>query len=220
MKKLTYVFLSLIVFTSCKERVATESIVYFDTPQPVNDSELKSFPSKFLGQYVDEHNNTLVILDDLIVMESLYTNAIHKSELDSIKEPYSLKNGKLILHKSNQVYTVTEHKDSIYLSQISKDTLFAFSPSQKAKRINGHVVLNYKDSTFWNINLLSIEKDSLRWKYIGNKSDYTNLKQVVKDIEASDDTTFIHVRPNRKEFKKMLALKNYGIDIKYLKKKK
>lgn len=206
----------MLVLVSCKETVLTDSSFYFDSPQPVNDSELTAIPAKFRGVYLDDET-TLQIMEKGIFRDTPFETTLHKAELDSIEGRYNLKEGKLTTHNPDRVYNAVTIGDSIHLSTITRDTLFIFSPRQKAKRLHGQIVLSTKDSTFWKVNILKLEEYTLKWKYFNDQEDYSKLSKLIKDLEANDDTTFVHVRPTRKEFIRLLNNRELGLEEKYKK---
>lgn len=214
--------LAAIVFISCKntevfpgERIS----FYFDSPQPNNDSELKEFPSKFRGIYKSGESEALNITENSIYRQSFNTLTLSKSTFDSIKNEVIYKNGKLIIKATSYIYDVAERNDSLYLSAIDRDTIFTLSGAQKAKRINGHVILSTKDSVFWDTSILTIKNDSLYWKSFNTPGDYIALKDIIKNITINKDTTVVHIKPTRKEFKKIFSIPNLGWEKKYKKAK-
>jgi hypothetical protein len=215
MKKLIVITAIFSLF-SCKEHIAEETdgtAFYFDSPQPVNDSELSSLPSKFRGKY-QINDAELTITDKNIYYSYLEDGKLAKSDLDSLKDVISYKGNKLVWTEGKRyiVYDVKDEQDSIYYFRTRLDTVFNFSDRQKAKRINGQLVLSTKDSIFWEVKMLSLEKDSLKWKYFSYKTDYELLKPIVKDIIINADTTVIHVKPSRREFSKILSLKTLSLN--------
>lgn len=221
MKKLAIIIV-IFSFLSCNKEIADgpiETYFYFESPQPVNDSELSSLPSKFRGKYfIDDIE--LTITDKEIYHTYFEDGKISKSSLDSLKNIIEYKNNKLIWLDDNEklVYDTEEEKDSIYYFRKRLDTVFSFSERQKAKRINGQLVLSTRDSVFWNVKILSLEKDSLKWKYFCCKTDYELLKPMVKDITINTDTSIVNIKPVRREFAKILSLKSL-MSNKYVKRK-
>ncbi|RWX00497.1 hypothetical protein [Flavobacterium cerinum] len=211
MKKCLLFILTGFLFASCKETAKGETDFFFDNPQPINDSELSTIPTKYRGQYNQENQTTLYITDYIIFKES--TMAYHKSGIDSIG---TLKNGKFTTNDNSETFTAEQKGDSVYLKMF-RDTLFSFSPRQKAKHINGQIVLSYKDSISWYIKILSLEKDSLKIKFLMSRNDYTKLKPLVTNIKINSDTTIVNINPTRREFRKILKTKDLGYDMKYKK---
>lgn len=211
MKKCLFFILAGLLFASCKETAIGETEFYFDSPQPINDSELSTIPSKYRGQYYQANQTTLCITDSIIFKES--TIAYHKSRIDSVG---TLKNGKFTTNDNRETFIAEQKGDSIYLKMF-RDTLFSFSSRQKAKRINGQIVLSYKDSISWYIKILSLEKDSLKIKSLMTRNDYTKLKTLVTNIKINSDTSIVNINPTRREFRKILKTKDLGYDMKYKK---
>lgn len=208
MKKFLFLGLVAVVLISCKEVLnAGDLNFYFNSPQPVNDSELSEFPSRFVGTYAFDGKERLVISNFEIYSENDFLETIHKSEVDSIDGIY--KDGKVILN-TGEVFNAVEKKDSLLLTGILRDTIFKFSATQKAKRINGNIVLSTKDSIFWKVNIVSLQKDSLKIKHLSTRDDYIAVQHLVKNLKASTDTLFININPTRAEFRKILKLKKFG----------
>ena len=102
MKKIFLILITIVLSSSCKKAdAAAESVVdsftfYFEEPQPINDSELNGFPSKFKGLYMASDSTFLRIEDDRILREYFYKYRFHKSFLDSLKEKYEIMNDQII----------------------------------------------------------------------------------------------------------------------------
>jgi hypothetical protein len=107
--------------------------------------------------------------------------------------------------------------DSIELIEKHIDTLFRFSLYQKAKRIDGQLILSSKDSIFWRIQFLSIEKNILRFKNLYEREDLKKLDSVTKVKSKMLDSTSYLIKQTRSEFKKILKIKNLGFDQEYQK---
>ena len=213
MKKLFVGFI-LICLYSCRDVQAEGgSVFYFDNPQPVNDSELSELPSGFRGTYNAGDRQRLVISDKIIYNETDFSETMLKSELDSVGGIY--KNGKFML--DGQMYSAVEQKDSLLLTGVLKDTIFMLSLTQKAKRINGQLVLSTKDSVFWKVNIVSLQKDSLKIRHLSTPDDYIAIKSLVKNLKSTADTSVVNINPTRAEFRKILKIKKLGWEKGYKK---
>jgi hypothetical protein len=204
MKKYLAIFF-LILLAACKKEVV-ETEYYFSEPQPVNDSELKDFPSKFIHSYVDASGDTLVIESNTIYYRYYNINSVSKDSLLGKEGEFLSSSTKIESSPGLEAKKIKEDKDSVYIGYLHRDTLFRFSDLQKAKRMNGHLVLSTSDSIFWKIRLLTIKGDSLYIRYFSEKADYAKLQAVVKDIKNNNDTTVVELKPTRREFKKLLKL--------------
>ena len=167
MKNLLILLATTLLVSSCKERaIPVGNTYYFLEPQPINDSELNSIPNKFIGLYVNEDSIYLNVSRKLITNESFFKFRIHKNSLDSISDKIVKVNVK---YRFKDKTTFLEDKiigDSIEFSQKEIDTLFVFSNKQKAKRINGKLVLSVKDSIYWQSKLVYLNKNELIIKYL------------------------------------------------------
>ena len=217
MKRCLVVLLIGIILASCikREEIMRDGIdYYFDEPQPVNDSELQVIPVKFRGRYSGA-NSTLNITDLVIFTEDSFNAAFHKSIIDSIG---IYNNGKLTTNDTHDIFDAVIKGDSVYISNNDlRDTIFRISAVNKAKRINGDLVLSYKDSIFWKTKIISKIKDSLKIRNFNSVADYLILKPLVKNINTNRDTSVVHINPTRAEFKKILEIKTLGWELKYRK---
>ncbi|KRD09938.1 hypothetical protein ASE21_09440 [Flavobacterium sp. Root901] len=107
--------------------------------------------------------------------------------------------------------------DSIELIQKQIDTLFRFSLYNKAKRIDGQLILSRKDSIFWTSQFLSIQNNTIKFKRLCEEKDLRKLDSVTKTKGKMLDSTSYLVKPTRSEFKKILKIKNLGFDREYKK---
>jgi len=221
MKKVIFILATVILIISCKKSDAPACIdcvvLYFESPQPNKDSELNLFPTKFRGLYINDDSTFIRIEKDRILKEYFYKNIIHKRELDSLKEESTIVNGKLVLKDFRTEFDLKPKGDSVLLTMKMIDTLFRFSMNQKAKRIDGQLILSTKDSIYWNVEFLSIEKEFLNFKNLYEKKDLKKLDSVTKIKGKMLDSISYLIKPTRTEFKKILKIKKLGFDREYKK---
>jgi hypothetical protein len=192
-------------------------ILYFENPQPDKSSELDRFPNKFRGLYVNNDSTFIRIEESKILKEYFYKFKVHKLTLDSTKAEYDIVDGKFITKDAKDKFDMYPKGDSVELIQKQIDTLFRFSLYQKAKRIDGQLILSTKDSIFWNIQFLSIEKNILKFKNLYEREDLKKLDSVTKIKGKMLDSTSYLIQPRRNELKKILKIKNLGFDQEYKK---
>ncbi|MCL9770884.1 hypothetical protein NAT47_10685 [Flavobacterium sp. HXWNR69] len=219
MKNFLILLASMLLFFSCKERAAHPigNTYYYQEPQPINDSELNSIPNKYLGLYVNEDSIYLNVSKRMIKEESFFKFRIHKNSLDSIADKLVKVNGK---YKFKDEATFLEDKvigDSIEFSQKQIDTFFVFSDKQKAKRINGKLVLSEKDSIYWQTKLVYLGKNELVIKYLYSDDDLRKMDSITKIKSKQLDSTTYLISPSRSEFKRFFEIKNFGYESKYKK---
>lgn len=222
MKKVILIFVLITLLSSCKkaDAAATELCdgcvtFYFENPQPVNDSELRRFPSKFIGLYMASDSTFLRIDDDRIYREFFLKFRFHRQKMDSLKTQYDLVDGKLITKDTKDEFDVFKRGDSIELVMKKIDTIFRLSYNQKAKRIDGQLVLSNRDSVFWEIEIMSLEKNILKIKDIYLREDLTKLDSVSVIKGKRLDSISYLIKPARREFKNILKIKHLGTDREY-----
>lgn len=221
MKKLILILAIIVFFISCKKANAPAEfgglMFFFENPQPIDDSELNSFPSKFRGLYMSSDPTFLRIDDNGVFREYYFKFKVDRQKLDSLKSEYDLIDGKLITKDRKETFDILKKGDSIELSQRDTDTLFRLSYNQKLKRINGQLVLSTRDSVFWNIKTISLENDILKIKNIYLPEDLRKLDSVTAIKAKMLDSLSYLIKPTKKEFKNILKIKKLGYDQEYAK---
>lgn len=206
---------------SCKhsetEAIPDGNNFYFENPQPINDSELSFFPNKFKGIYMSEDSLFLNITNNIIFSETVYKFRFHKTQLDSLNEYFDVVDGKHVSKDKKEIFNSKKVGDSIEFASKNIDTIFKFSDSQKAKRINGDLILNEKDSIYWKVKLISLNKNTLTIKQLYSDDDLKTMDSLTKiNSKKIDSLTYI-ISPSRSEFKKFSKIKNFGYDSKFVK---
>ncbi|WP_169630170.1 hypothetical protein [Flavobacterium humi] len=219
MKKLI-LCIALLPFLSCKNALEERDVglrFYFESPQPANDPELSVFPNKFRGMYRNADSTFITISDKLIVSEHDYGFRIHKKDLDSLRDIFEFVNGKLIDKETNKPIESHFVGDSLQISNKQVDTLFYISATNKVKRIHGDLILNRKDSVFWKIKILRLEKDVLKIKYLYSLEDVRRIDSISKSKARKLDSVSYLFKPERKEFKNILKVKGLGAENEFKK---
>ena len=208
-----FLLLGLLFVVSCKRVDAPYAgfDMCFEKPQPINDSELPTIPNKFQGLFMDKDSFFVRIEEKKILIENYLKFRIHKTDLDSVKAFFSYPNGKFKLSVKNI------SGDSLEIIKKDIDTFFVFSDTQKAKRIDGQLVLNYKDSIYWKIKAISLEKNVLKIKYIYSEEDLKRIDSLTKVKSTMIDSALFLLKPSRNEFKRILNLKKLGETREYKK---
>jgi len=219
MKKMSLLIILCILMISCKqiEVPADENNFYFENPQPINDSELRSIPNKFHGTYVNSDSLYLNISDNAIFYERETKFRFHKNQIDSLKEYFDLVDEKYISKDKKEIFSYKKVGDSIEFASKNIDTIFKFLDSQKAKRINGHLVLNQKDSIYWKVKLISFNKNTLTIKQLYSDDDLKRIDSITEVHSKMIDSISFIISPKRREFNQFFKLKKFGFDQEYRK---
>ncbi|MES2574966.1 MAG: hypothetical protein V4572_08485 [Bacteroidota bacterium] len=213
-----FLLMGLLAFASCKKVAEPYGLnFYYENTQPINDSELSKFPSKFRGLYMNSDSVFINVKEKEILIENYYRFKFHKSTMDSLKQEFKFYNGKYFAKMNNKVYDSKIIGDSIELLNKQVDTFFVFSNTQKAKRFDGKLILNYKDSIYWKVKSIHVENNVLKIKYIYSEEDLKRIDSLTKVKSTIIDSSSFIIRPSRNEFKRILNLKKLGEDREYKK---
>jgi hypothetical protein len=221
MKKVILLLVFVIAFGSCKKvrmRPCPDCFfLYFENPQPEDGDELDRFPHRFRGMYKDEDSTFLKIDEDRIILKYFEKSKIHKNELDSMQSDFLIYGNKIIRKDSKDTIYLHSEGDSLELIETFSDTIFRFSYNQKAKRGNGQLVLSTRDSIFWDIQVLSLTKNTLKLKDIYLPADLKKLDSVTAIKAQVVDSMSYLIKPTQREFKNILKIKHFGTDRVYVK---
>ena len=221
MKKVILILTIITFIVSCKKADAAacdDCLTFnFENPQPDDDSELDHFPNKFRGLYMNSDSTYIRIEESRILREQFHKNTIHKLALDSLKGEYDIIDGILTIKGFKAKYDMKPKGDSIELIQKFTDTLFRFSYNQKAKRIDGQLVLSRRDSVFWNVEFVSITKNEIKFRNIYYPEDLKIMDSLTSIKSRMLDSLCYLIRPARSELKKILKIEKLGYDHEYIK---
>ncbi|MEO0037710.1 MAG: hypothetical protein RIQ59_921 [Bacteroidota bacterium] len=219
MKKIIVLFILSVLIFSCKksEAVPFGYNFYFEAPQPINDSELSAFPNKFKGIYINSDSTCLNITDNVIFYESETKFRFHKKQIDSLKQYFDIVDGKYISKNTNEIFRFCKVGDSVEFKSKNIDTIFKFSDSQKAKRINGCLVLSERDSIYWRVKLICLNKKTITIKQLFSEDDLKRIDSITKIHSKLIDSTSFIITPMRIEFARFFKLKKLGFDQIYIK---
>lgn len=213
--KPTKFFLLILVFVSffsCKQAEAEYFGIdfLFKESQPINDKELKHFPNRFVGSYINQDSTYLIITDKVICNKWITRNNISLSEFESVKDSVKIIGNRMYLFDSKKFFDFRKVKDSIEIIGTYYDTIFSISDFNKVNRIKGAIVLNAKDSIYWKIKILSLDEKNLKLMTLVSDDDLTRIDSLSKIKVQKIDSTRNVIELSKTEFKKMLTLKNLG----------
>lgn len=207
------------MIVSCKqsEAVPFGNNFYFETPQPINDSELTEFPNKYEGIYINSDSTCLNITDNVIFYESETKFRFHKKQIDSLKQYFDLVDGNYVSKDSKEIFRYYKVGDSVEFKSKNIDTIFKFSDSQKAKRISGYLVLSERDSIYWRVKLISLNRNTITIKQLFSDDDLKRMDSITKTHSKMIDSTSFVISPKRREFARFFKLKKFGFDQIFIK---
>lgn len=224
MKKIAVLIVLSFMLYSCRDKSAElpfdSFTFFFEKPQPINDIELNSIPNKFIGEYINSDAVVIKIRKNAITSENSSKFKFPKNQMDSLKTKFSFADGKCISKLNNSILDYKIIGDSIELTSKEIDTVFIFSDTKNAKRINGILVLNEKKSKYWEVSFVNLNKNKLEIKHLYAENDLRRMNSVTKIHSKMIDTTTFVINPTRGEFGKFLQLKDFGYLQVYEKKSK
>lgn len=186
MKKLITILVLAVFLVSCKK-----SIAHFTEAQPVNKSNLKSFPKKIQGVY---HNaafdSDLTIENQFVLLTTHFNDTVNTAGLQEL-----LSETKIYFQALN---------DSLFMVTYAEtDTVFALSNQQVLRKWKGHYFLNsQQENKLWEVKKLTYKNN------IVSVSDIVS-EEVITQLDKLTGTTADTIRPktytlNKKQFKQFV----------------
>ena len=195
---------------SCKNKIAEfafdQYLVFYKT-QPENQDFLKKFPIKFRGTYTESDTLFYIINEKMITTETVFKIEIKQSDRDSVIKKIKLADTNLfkIIQKSNHYF----------LEEKIIDTLFEISPTQVLKKLDNKLILNYKDSLYWKIQILNLDKKKLSINHIGSYLNRKKLDSISITKSIAIDSIHFLVNPSKAEMKNFMFLMDNSSQINY-----
>lgn len=165
-------------------------------------------PNKFIGNYINQDSTYLIIENQVIYYKWRTKNNISFSEFNSLKDSLKIVDNKIYF--DDEFVEYRKLKDSVEITNTNYDTLFSISDFNKAKRIKCLIVLNTKESIYWKIKVLSLNKSTLNLMTLVSEEDLTRLDSLSKNKVQKIDSTKNVIELSKSEFKRMLTLKKLG----------
>lgn len=219
MKKYWYlIFLAQLFSCDVSE---PEAAIEFDTPQPENVRNEKSFRPQFIKSYfhTQDSSDVLVIGRKGIFRIQQMNLMISASEVDSSEE-IRLTRDKLFLSEDDEDGLPYFMKnDTIHITHKRIDTVFFISDKQVLRSYKGNYYLNYlQNDGFWQVKKVELNKGNLRISSLNTGMDFNKLKKATEIREIKDEQgkviDFV-AHPSKKEFKKFIDHGGFGEEVTY-----
>ena len=147
-----------IIFLSFAVQFVSCTVVYFDSPQPVDSENLKKIPSKLHGAWGNENGNDSIIIDKTSFR--FIGNTVHmapKTALDTSSK-YKVDNQRIFLNRENNRSGIPSKivNDSIIYTEREVIT-FNLSDNTILRKANNYYILNNKNNGWWEIVVIKKE---------------------------------------------------------------
>jgi hypothetical protein len=200
MKSLLLYIIIIFLFISCEEPI------YFETPQPKGEINLKEFPTNLQGTYLSTTDDINITINRKTIVE--WANVEKRVHKDSLYLDIEIDSTKIInaidtleLKDTKFIYKLFFEKDSVLCNYFYRDTLFYLSKKQILRvSKDGYLLSSMKREGNWKVKKLTLQDEKL------TLSNTENLKAVVEDIvevektESNNDKIIYKLNPSKIEF--------------------
>ena len=214
-----FLSISLLSLTGCGPNV------YFDAPQPVHKKELKSFPGKLRGHYMNLDDSTLFVVNQSMILQ-LYDEefAIPLDEIET-SDDYMLLDDSLFIGDSGIQVKVSVRDDSVYGIAAFRDTIFLISDEYVLKKYKKRIFLNFreeKDNIYlWLVMKITFYPDGkAKLCVVSDEDEMDMLKEIttVEEIKSkAEKIDYYLIKPTKQEFIEYLKQDGFTDCTQYLK---
>lgn len=201
MKKLIAILAFAVLLVSCKESIAN-----FTDVQPVNKTNLKSFPKKMQGVYHNAAFHTdLTIENQIVLLTTHFNDTINTADLQQLSSEIKVDAQPL--------------NDSLFIATYAvTDTVFTLSNQQVLRKWKGHYFLNsQQENKLWEVKKLT---------YKNNIVSVSNIvsEEAIAQLDQLTETATDSIRPktytlNKKQFKQFVKENGFSESNAYVRKK-
>ncbi len=209
--KNTIAFLILIAsLFSCKNDQLTNSYIYFDEPQPKEVENIASFPNKYIGTFSRDYSHQLQVESNYVIQIEIQSCEATKKQLDSL--PDLVFNNNVVSDKNTKkTFKTIVKNDTIQWETERMDTLFSFAPNEVAKIYKSSLILNKEENGNYLVSIIKFDFANNKYIQFGTKNDFLKINKELKiPYEANRDSTFVLLKPERSDFRKLLRM--YGFE--------
>jgi hypothetical protein len=213
-KNLVLIVIISISFISCKriEAIPFEGVIFlFNEIQPVDENEIREIPNRFTGNYINNDSIYLIVSKKDVYYKWIDKSKISFESFETLKDSMKLVQNKMYF-QDNSFLEYRSLKDSFEIKEIKYDTIFSISENQKVLKMDRTFVLNTKDSIYWKLQLITFDKRNLKIKDLYFLDDIRRIDSLSKIKAIKIDPVKNVFQLSRREFKKMLTLKNLGYE--------
>ena len=196
----------LLLVGSCEDSVT------FEQPQPINQPDLSSIPTKLQGSYFSKDDSTYLTITEVSIIDwadmvlNTLTDSLDDLEIDS-SQIVSQTRERTILQDDQYKLDIKIRGDSAFVSLFYRDTIFEISQEHVLRRFKGHYFLNYEQPTDWKVRLLRMKGGKLSFSKVRKPEDIADLEQIteVEEIRSEDGKVKGYkLNPSKRELRKLM----------------
>lgn len=203
---------------SCKNDQLNNSYIYFNEPQPVNVEEITSFSNKYIGTFNRDYSHQLKVESKYVIKIEIDSHEATKKQMDSLTD-VEFKNNIVYNKETQKAFKTIIKNDTIQWETERLDTLFSFAENEVAKIYKSSLILNKEENGNFLVNIIKFDFSNNKYIQFGTRKDFVKIKDILKipfDANVKNrDTTFVVLKPNRSDFRKLLRLDGFEYEKMY-----
>lgn len=202
MKRLEIIIVIIILVTlsSC------EPPVTFTEPQPSSTKSLSKFPKRFLGNYKNLSDSTILTVNEKSII-IIYDFDLKKA-LKDIDSTIVISGDSAIDTETNEKTFVKIVGDSLVEHIHFADTIFSIDKQGVLKKFKGYYFINIPyDTNAWQVKKIQLSKGILMYSSIEQAYEIQQLQQITESVS---DTISYNFNITKRQFKTFVKNKGFS----------
>ena len=194
--------------------ISCDPSVVFREPQPAGSTDLKAFPSKVHGTYLETLDDSSVYVVTSTYIFQKYVEELGRSEEEIMEDiEVELKGDTLFLQEIGMAFPVIRRNDSIFGTITVFDTIFDISDNYKLRKFKKNYFLNFPHDTLWMVYKLQFGKGHRAYLFDINEDKEAKIFEkhskvdVIRNTEGKPKKYIMN--PSRKEMITLLKLETF-----------
>jgi hypothetical protein len=128
---------------------ACDPTVVFTEPQPQGRQDLRVFPARFRGTYMERDDSAIYLLTTERILQK-YEEYLNEPEEEILKEEdVELSGNNLVIKDMNMAFPVTRRNDSVFGKIVIYDTIFDIQGEGKLRKLGKNYFMNLPSDSLW-----------------------------------------------------------------------
>ncbi len=213
MKKMLYIVFALTL-------VACESTVIFLEPQPEGKKDLRSFPARYRGIYMETGDSSIFKIMENRILERHEASIAESVDLVLEEGDVELTDDSILVRDLELSFPAEYRNDSVFARLLVYDTVFDISRGEILRKMGRNYFLNMPGDSLWRVIKLSFKGSAAVYRCdIDHETEmeiFTRHCNVDIETDKEGNPRKYYLSPTRKELKKLLRLETFTDTTRYI----
>jgi hypothetical protein len=213
MKKPVFLMLTVLM-------IACNPTVVFTEPQPQGKHDLRVFPARYRGTYMEKDDSTIYLLKAERILQK-YEEYLNEPEEEILKDgEIELSGNNLVIKDMNMKFPVTRRNDSVFGKIVVYDTIFDILGEGKLRKSGKNYFLNLRSDSLWVVFKLVFDRSGRAYLCDVDRDRELELFRQYCRVDEETDQDGKPVKylltPTAGELKKIIKLGSFTDTTEYI----